>query len=92
MPRITPKSPTAAAVAHERKVNGWSQSVLAERLRDVSGDATWSRDRVASVETDRLTVSLDVLIALSKALDLSYDQLIHGLTRRDAASRGSTER
>ena len=68
----------ADAVAAARRIRGrMTQPQLAERLTEVTG-VRWTRDMVASLENGRKTFDVDVLMAVTEALDVSTSFILFG--------------
>lgn len=83
-----PKSPTAVVVIAERARRGWTQTDLANALVEATGSTFWSRNKVRRIEAGEQVISVDVLQALAKVLDVDYATLIEGFPRVRAVGSG----
>lgn len=66
-----PKYRFARNIKFLRRIKGWTQGVLAEKL-DIS------RNKVSNFESGFVEPNLDSLIRVSKLFDVTIDQLING--------------
>lgn len=64
-----PEMPLGERIKQLRKERGWSQAELGEHLGTDS-------QRVSRYENERITPSIDMLVRLAEALDVSVDYLV----------------
>jgi transcriptional regulator with XRE-family HTH domain len=71
----------AANVRAERARRKWRQKDLADRLG-------WSVDTLSNLETGQRRVTLDDLVALCRAFEITLDRLLLGADPADLATIG----